>query len=76
VRYRVTFQTTLNLVVDIDAEDEDEAADRAWELADRYTQTVLGDHDQVGAEASLDGIGSDEVTEMPPEPERLRKGRV
>ena len=63
--YLVTFTTPIHLTVTVEAEGEQEAADLAWQPAEDYLQTIVGDHQQVRAEASLDGIGADDVTEVP-----------
>jgi hypothetical protein len=57
--YTVTFNTTISLAVDIDAEDEDRAGEAAWQVAEDYLQTVGGNYRDVRAEATLDGIGHD-----------------
>lgn len=60
--YIVRFTTSISLVVDVEAGDEEAAADLGWERAEEYLKTVYGAGD-VRAEASLDGIGADEVEE-------------
>lgn len=51
---------------DLDAEAD--AADLAWEVAEAYLTTLThraaGDHRIVTVEASLDGIGADDMTEV------------
>jgi hypothetical protein len=68
-KYRVGLGTRINLVVEIEAEDEEQAADEAWEHAEEYLRTVTGDSSggrRVRADATLDGIGADEVEEVSP----------
>lgn len=65
MKYRAHFTTNLNLAVVVDAEGEDEAADLAWERANDFLSTVWGDGRRIHADASLDGIGADEVVELP-----------
>jgi hypothetical protein len=60
-RYEVTFHTTLTVIVLVDADDEDRAADAAWQQAEEYAQTLGGNYRDVRAEATFDGIGADEV---------------
>ena len=62
-RFTAKFMTTICLDVDVEADDEDSAAEDAWELASEYLATVVGDHRSVSAEASLDGIGAETVEE-------------
>jgi hypothetical protein len=64
----------VHLTVDVDAADEDQAADVSWRRAEDYLQTVIGDHDAVSAEASLDGIGADDVSEVPDVARPLKGG--
>lgn len=60
--HRVRFITTISLLVEVESDDEDDAADRAWEYAEGYLQTLTGDgHHVVSAEASIDGIGGEHV---------------
>lgn len=62
--YRVTFnKVPLNLVVTVEAEDEDTASDVAWETAQEFLGTIHGDNHGVQAIADLDGIGCDDVEE-------------
>jgi hypothetical protein len=62
-RFQVRFETVISLVVTIDGEDEDVAADAAWELAEDYLRTVHGHHPTgVRADATLDGIGASDVS--------------
>ena len=62
--YDVTFNTTLSVTVTIQADDEDTAADKAWEIAENYAKTIGGNYRDIRADASFDGIGADEVTEV------------
>jgi hypothetical protein len=62
--YRVSFVTNLNIDVNITgAENEAEAVDEAWVLAQQYAQTLYGDA-YVSADADLDGVDG-EVSELP-----------
>jgi len=63
--FRLTYVAPLNLVVTIEADDEDDASDRAWEEAQEYLQTVYGNGLHVTADGDLDGIGADEISEVP-----------
>lgn len=61
--YRVRFTTGIEINVTVEAADEDEAADRAWELANEWANTITGHApDRITADVSLDGIGADEVS--------------
>jgi hypothetical protein len=64
--YEVRFTTNINLAFKVDAEDEDQARDIAHDAAQDYLATVTGNHRDVSANASLDGIGADEVEEVAP----------
>lgn len=65
--YQVTFATTLNVTVTIDADDEDAAADIAWDRAQEFADSIGTPPTPPGvrAEASFDGIGADDVQEAP-----------
>lgn len=64
-RYTARFSTTISLAVTLDAEDEEQAGDQAWTLAEEYLSTVYGNRSLgVVADATLDGIGADEVDEV------------
>lgn len=65
-KFRATFETHLSITVLLDAEDEDGAADAAWQAANAHIQTLpftRSTHDGVVVlvDADLDGIGADEV---------------
>ena len=65
--YRITHRTTIEVIVDINAEDEDYAADAAWKISEDYLNTLstqTGDERIYSVAASLDGIGADEVEEV------------
>lgn len=67
--YRVQFRTAISLTVVLDADDEGQAADTAWEHAEEYLRTVTGDVSGgrcVTADATMDGIGADEVEKVSP----------
>jgi hypothetical protein len=60
--YRVTFnKVPLNLIVTVEADDPDTAADLGWQAAQGFLGTVRGDNNGVQASADLDGIGADDV---------------
>jgi hypothetical protein len=64
--YRVTFNTNISIDVLLDDDDPDLAADRAWPIAEAYLHTLgtqTGDERIVSVDASLDGVGADEVVE-------------
>jgi hypothetical protein len=62
--YTVRFNTTISLAVRVEADDPDSAADAAWQPAEDYLNTVYGNSRDVLADATLDGIGADEVEEI------------
>jgi hypothetical protein len=62
-KYEVRFSVPAEVIVTVEADDEDEAADMAWEAADEYAKTVYGDQRRVRASMDLDGIGADTVRE-------------
>ena len=61
--FRLTYIVPLNLVVTIEADDSDDAQDRAWEEAQEFVQTIYSNGNHVTADCDLDGIGADEITE-------------
>lgn len=63
-KYEVNLQTHLNVVVTVDADDEDSAADKAWHKAQEFAETVWGNGRDVRAEADFDGVGADEIEEV------------
>ena len=65
--YRCTFRTQIEVIVEIGFPDEDVASDAAWEVAEEFLQSLgveKTDHRIKSVEASLDGIGADEVEEV------------
>jgi hypothetical protein len=62
--FEVHYTTNINLNVTVEADDEDQAQDVAWDAAQSYLSTVVGDHQMVTADASLDGVGADEIEEV------------
>lgn len=63
-KYILNFSTTISLSVRVTAEDEMDASDAAWEYAEAYLQTLIGDGDHVFAvDATLDGQAEDSITE-------------
>lgn len=64
--FRVNFyRVPLNLVVTVEADDPDTASDLGWETAQGFLSTLVGDSHGVEATADLDGIGADDVEEVP-----------
>jgi hypothetical protein len=64
--FEVRFVAPLHLAVSVEAEDEDQAGDVAHDAASAYLETVMGNHRDVAANASLDGVGHDEIEEVQP----------
>jgi hypothetical protein len=60
-KYTVNFETHISVTVDIEAEDADLAGEAAWPLAEDYLKTVGGNHRNVRAYATLDGLGAESV---------------
>lgn len=61
MKYLVRFNTTISLGVTLEAEDEEQAADWGWTIAEEYLGTIYGNGRGVTADATLDGIGASEV---------------
>jgi hypothetical protein len=60
--YRVSFTVPCEVVVTLSADDEETAADRAWELAQERLQTAaVPDAAGTTLHGDLDGIGADRV---------------
>ncbi len=79
MKYRCTFNTHISLAVEVEVEppdgvdpedwDGDEAAaEKAWRQAEDYLQTLHSSpaFGVISADATLDGIGADEVEEVAP----------
>ena len=64
--YRVTFNTNICIEVELDAFDEDQASDHAWNIAEEHLKTLAAQADRriVSIEASLDGIADDSIEEL------------
>jgi hypothetical protein len=63
--YVARFTTQIEVSVTLDADDEDTAADAAWDVAEEYLRTVHGHRpSRVTASATLDGVGASEVEEI------------
>ncbi len=62
--YLVRFQAVIDFRVEIDADDEIQAEDRASTLAEEYARTVHGDRAGVSATVSLDGLAAYEVVNV------------
>ena len=61
-RYEVTFSVPVEVVVEIEADDEETAADDAWQIAEDTLQVAAAPHGTNGAiHGSLDGVGADKV---------------
>lgn len=63
--YRVTFNVPAEVIVLLNAEDEECAADEAWERAQAHLQStgMIDYTTHVSVNADLDGVGADEVVE-------------
>lgn len=59
--YKVRFNTNIDITVTISADDDEQAAEKAWDIAEEYLNTVYGNNRDIIAEASLDGIGAYEI---------------
>lgn len=64
--FRAYINTTLSLSVTVEAKDEDDAANQAWQIAEEYAQTLRphGDERLTSVDATFDGIAPEEVTEL------------
>lgn len=62
-KYRVRISTQLHVTTVVEAANEEDAGELGWEAAHAYAETITGDS-HVDAEASFDGIGSEDVTEL------------
>lgn len=60
--YEASFIVPMELIVTVAADNEDVASEEAWNAANEYLETVMGDNRVVRASASLDGIGAATVT--------------
>ena len=63
-KFIVRFNTQIDLAVTIEADDDMDADEKAWTIAEEYLKTVFGNHRDVIADASLDGIGSYETVPL------------
>jgi len=63
-RYRVTFALPAEVTVEIEREDEEDAADAAWRVAEDYLDTMTPDAHGASFQGSLDGIGAERVEEI------------
>ena len=66
--YEVEFTLPMTVIVPIEARSEEEAADRAWEIAEAYVKDALSYRRTVSAGTvqaigTLDGVGADAVKE-------------
>ena len=59
--YIVRYHTQIEVSVTVDSDDQDFAEEKAHLIADAYLDTVYGNHRDVVASASLDGVGATEV---------------
>ncbi|MGL5816622.1 MAG: hypothetical protein ACRCYR_03595 [Phycicoccus sp.] len=71
-KYRIYYRTSIEVILKVTAEDEEAAdefaQDKGWEIAEAYLRTLgtkTGDSRIENVEASLDGIGHDEIEEVP-----------
>jgi hypothetical protein len=62
--YRVRFSVSTEVVVELDAPDEETAEDRAHDMARDRLYEVAVYSNGVGIFGDVDGIGSDETTEV------------
>lgn len=63
-RYAVFLNTTLSVRVEVNAADEEEVQEAAWQQAQEFVDTIFRDDRGLTANASFDGIGADEVVEL------------
>lgn len=65
--FRAHLDTTLSLSVTVDAEDEDDAADKAWQIAEEFAQSLRphGDERITSVDATFDGIDGISAYELP-----------
>lgn len=68
-KYRVNFETTLNVTVEVEAKDLDTAMDAAWEPAEEHVQSYSFNRSEdagatVLAFATFDGIGATGAEEI------------
>lgn len=63
--YEVRFHIPAEIIVRLDADDEEAAADAAWGLADQHTKSAAMDDygSCVSVRIDLDGTAADEVLE-------------
>lgn len=66
--FRAHLDTVLSLSVTVDAEDEDDAADKAWKIAEEFAQSLRphGDDRVTSVDATFDGISADEIIRVAP----------
>ena len=57
--FRANFNTALSLSVTVDAEDEDDAADKAWQIAEEFAQGLRPYGDVTSVDATFDGVHFD-----------------
>jgi hypothetical protein len=62
--YRVRFTVPAEVVVELDAPDEETAEDRAHDMARNRLSEVAAYSNGVGVFGDVDGIGPDETTEV------------
>jgi hypothetical protein len=62
-KYRVIWRNVpIEITVEVEAEDEDTAADMAWEQASDHASSIdMNDRHGCQFEVNLDGIGADDV---------------
>jgi hypothetical protein len=68
VSFRLRYSTALDVVVDVDTDDEDQAHEVSSVIVEAYAQTLqpFGDHRIVAVDATFDGIGAYGVEEVQP----------
>lgn len=63
-RYKVRFAVPMEVVVYVDADDEDAAADEAWGLARERLSEAAVYQNGVAIFGDVDGVGADDVEEV------------
>lgn len=64
MQYKVTFHVPAEITVTLSADNENDAADSAWQYAEDFLEAVYGNSRGVSFHASLDGIGADDVVTL------------
>jgi hypothetical protein len=67
-KFRARFSTQAEVWVELEATDDEDAADKAWTAASEYLQTLAPSdigNARVDIVVDLDGIGADQIDEAP-----------